>query len=421
MKFVDLFCGIGTIRMGMEQAGHECVYSVEWDKHKRKIYSIIFGKEPEGSDICAVDARDVPRADVWCFGAPCQDFSIAGKRAGMEGERSSLVLEVFRLVRETPEEDRPRYLLYENVKGMLSSNGGRDFLGILIEMESLGYDRIEYSLLNSKDFGVPQNRERVFIIGHLGGFGGRKVFPIGQNDGKIADLQGQQGIANSITTGATHTTGAYITEPTANCLTARYEGAQATGTYIIESEQHAQVKQLIPGMQGMRVYGVEGGLSVTLSSQGGGCGAKTGLYMVQAVLTPDREEKRQNGRRIKSDGEPMFTLTAQDRHGVMITEPTVFEEREDEEMRFFKDNLCETLRTISDCENKRVIYPNARIRRLTPRECWRLQGIPDEITDKVMAAGISDSQMYRGAGDACTVNVINAIAERLAEIERCSK
>ena len=182
LKFVDLFCGIGTIRMGMEQAGHECVYSVEWDKHKRKIYSIVFGKEPEGSDIRATNAGDIPRADVWAFGAPCQDFSIAGKRAGMEGERSSLVLEVFRLVRETSEENRPKYLIYENVKGMLSSNGGRDFLGIISEMASLGYDRIEYSLLNSKNFGVPQNRERVFTLGHYRGRGGRKVFPLtGEN------------------------------------------------------------------------------------------------------------------------------------------------------------------------------------------------------------------------------------------------
>ena len=166
MKFIDLFCGMGTIRMGFEQAGWECVYSVEWDKHKRRIYEVIFGREPEGCDIRKLRGSDVPRADCWCFGAPCQDFSIAGKREGMEGERSSLVREVFRVVRETAEEDRPQWLLYENVKGMLSSNGGLDFLGIILEMESLGYD-IEWQTLNSKDFGVPQNRERVFTLGHL--------------------------------------------------------------------------------------------------------------------------------------------------------------------------------------------------------------------------------------------------------------
>jgi DNA (cytosine-5)-methyltransferase 1 len=173
--------------MGFEQAGHECVYSVEWDKHKRRIYSVIFGREPEGQDIRTIQSNELPRADCWCFGAPCQDFSIAGKRKGLKGDRSSLVREVFRLIRETKEEYRPKYLFYENVKGMLSSNKGFDFLEILIEMESLGYDTIEYSLLNSKNFGVPQNRERVFTIGHLRGRSTRKVFPITTTDRKTGN------------------------------------------------------------------------------------------------------------------------------------------------------------------------------------------------------------------------------------------
>jgi DNA (cytosine-5)-methyltransferase 1 len=177
MKFIDMFSGIGTVRMGFEQAGHECVYSIEWDKHKRGIYNVIFGEEPRGRDIRTVRANELPRADIWTFGAPCQDFSIAGRREGLEGDRSSLIREVFRLVRETKEEHRPEWLLYENVKGMLSSNKGFDYLEILFEMESLGYD-IEWQLLNSKDFGVPQNRERVFTIGHSRRYGERKVFPI---------------------------------------------------------------------------------------------------------------------------------------------------------------------------------------------------------------------------------------------------
>jgi DNA (cytosine-5)-methyltransferase 1 len=314
MKFIDMFCGIGTIRMGFEQAHHECVYSIEWDKWKRKIYSIIFGGEPDGADIRTIKSIQLPEADCWCFGAPCQDFSIAGKRKGLEGDRSSLVREVFRLLRETKEEYRPKYLFYENVKGMLSSNKGLDYLEILIEMESLGYDTIEYSLLNSKDFGVPQNRERVFTIGHLRGRSTRKIFPIRGNDKKINAIQRQY----------------------TNCITRRYNEAQATGTYVIESKQYAQE--------------------------------------VRPVLTPDRLNKRQNGRRFKEPGEPMFTLTKQDIHGIEY---------------------------------------QGKIRRLTPKEYWRLQGIPDKITDKVIAAGISDTQMYKGAGDATTVNVIYEIAKRM--------
>jgi len=193
MRFIDMFCGMGTVRMGFEQAGHECVYSIEWDKHKRRIYEVIFGNEPEASDICTVRGTDLPISDCWCFGAPCQDFSIAGKRAGMQGDRSSLIREVFRLIDETPEEYRPEWLLYENVKGMLSSGperrrrqgdkkstwNGFDFLEILYQMASRGYD-IEYELLNSKGFGVPQNRERVYTLGHKRTCKPTNIFPLGR-------------------------------------------------------------------------------------------------------------------------------------------------------------------------------------------------------------------------------------------------
>ena len=179
MRMIDMFAGMGNMRLGFEQAGWECVYSIEFDKHKREIYKAIYGKEPEGNDITDIRGTDLPSAELWAFGAPCQDFSIAGLRAGLDGTRSGLVREVFRLVREKEPADRPEWLLYENVKGMLSSNGGWDFAAIQAEMGQCGYD-VQWQLLNSKDFGVPQNRERVFIIGHLRTKGERKVFPIGR-------------------------------------------------------------------------------------------------------------------------------------------------------------------------------------------------------------------------------------------------
>ena len=137
LTFVDLFAGVGMARMGMEQAGFECVYTCEFDKHKRKEYEIIHRNEPEGCDIRDVRATDIPRCDVWFFGAPCQDFSLAGLRKGLDGERSSLVGEVFRLIEEKAE-DKPEWLVYENVKGMLSSNNGWDFFSIIAEMDELG-------------------------------------------------------------------------------------------------------------------------------------------------------------------------------------------------------------------------------------------------------------------------------------------
>lgn len=111
----------------------------------------------------------------------CQDFSVAGRRAGLEGDRSSLIREVFRILKEIREEDRPKWLIYENVKGMLSSNKGFDFLSILLELDEIGYDT-QWQLLNTKDFGVPQNRERVYTVGCLRGRGGSEIFPLSQSN-----------------------------------------------------------------------------------------------------------------------------------------------------------------------------------------------------------------------------------------------
>ena len=147
--FLDFFAGVGTIRIGFEQAGWTCNGHVEWDKFAQASYNAmhdIKDGEFNGWDIREVRADELPKSDLWAFGAPCQDFSIAGKRKGMDGERSSLIREIFRLIEETKEENRPTWLLYENVKGMLSSNGGRDFLGIITEMAELGYD-VEWQVL----------------------------------------------------------------------------------------------------------------------------------------------------------------------------------------------------------------------------------------------------------------------------------
>lgn len=211
MTFLDLFAGVGGFRRGMELAGHKCLGFCEWDKYARMSYismhciteeqrqylatldlkqrqkEILKDEYLNGEwcsdDIRSVDASNIPKADCWCFGAPCQDFSVAGNRAGLSGDRSSLVREVFRILNDIPEEDRPEWLIYENVRGMLSSNRGFDFLSILLELEMGGYD-IEWQLLNSKLHGVPQNRERVYTIGHLRRKGTKKVFPLSATNGK---------------------------------------------------------------------------------------------------------------------------------------------------------------------------------------------------------------------------------------------
>ena len=211
MRFIDWFAGVGGFRKGMEEAGHECVGFCEFDRFavasytsmhcitdeqreylatldlKKRQKEILKEEYRNGEwyadDIRKVYAGDIPDADCWCFGFPCQDISVAGKQAGFKGNRSSLFFRVMYLLGQLQEEKRPTWLFIENVKNLLSVNGGWDFARLLIEMDKGGYDA-EWSVLNSKHFGVPQNRERCFIIGHLRGRGTAEVFPVEGTNGE---------------------------------------------------------------------------------------------------------------------------------------------------------------------------------------------------------------------------------------------
>ena len=385
MKFIDFFAGIGGFRRGMELAGHECVGFCEFDKfatasyismhlltdEQRKTLEDIPIKKRQkeilkeeyrngewyANDIRRVYAGDIPKADCWCFGFPCQDISVAGKQVGFQGSRSSLFFRVMYLVGQLEEENKPNYLFVENVKNLLSVNGGWDFARLLIEMERSGYDA-EWQVLNSKDFGVPQNRERCFIIGHLRGRSTSKVFPIEGTDGK-----------NSVSL------------KLFGCLNGR-------------------------NSQRDRVYSSDG-LAPTISTKPGG---NTEPKIAIPVLTPDRAEKRQNGRRFKDNGEPMFTLTRADIHGVAI-EPTGF--------NCVPNGTCnqgifvqvsEELTVYAVWYEKYQCY--IAIRKLTPKECFRLQGWTDDYFEKAEFVN-SDSQLYKQAGNGVTVTVIEAIARKM--------
>lgn len=212
MKYLDLFSGYGGFSLGIQQAydnridwkqksndeglqsngnisdsegstGDEwkqnphCVGFSEIDKYAIQTYNKHFPTHKNYGDITKINASELPEFDFLCGGFPCQAFSIAGKRAGFEDTRGTLIYDVFRIIKEK----HPRIVLLENVKGLLSHDSGRTFKTIITSLAELGY-AVEWQVLNAKNFGVPQNRERVFIIGHLGGFGGRQVFPITGND-----------------------------------------------------------------------------------------------------------------------------------------------------------------------------------------------------------------------------------------------
>lgn len=343
MKFIDFFAGIGTARMGFEKAGHKCVYSVEWDKHKREQYKIIFGKEPEGSDICEVKGTDLPNADVWIAGFPCQDISIAGKTLGFNGNRSSLYFEVLRLLSEVEERNKPCYVLFENVKNFFSVNSGRDFFTALVSLDEIGYDA-EWDLLNSKNFGVPQNRERVFIVGHNRNKCSRKVFPI-RRESEYAPTQTEE-----------------LREQVSNTLRTNYGGATSNETYVCE--QH-----------------------------------------LCAITTKE----------IKDVGKPIAaTLCKRDYKGVCNQGIYGVVENEIKELTYktYVDKRIYDATELDTSCNMGVLS-GSRVRKLTPRECMRLQGVDDIVTDKLIKSGISDTQLYRSAGDAMTVNVLYEIAKNM--------
>lgn len=455
MKFIDWFAGIGGFRRGMELAGHECVGFCEFDKfatasyismhlltdeqrkkldelpQKKRQKEILKDEYRNGewyaNDVRRVCADDIPKADCWCFGFPCQDISVAGKQLGFQGNRSSLFFRVMYLIGQLKEEDKPTYLFIENVKNLLSVNGGWDFAKLLIEMEQGGYDA-EWQVLNSKDFGVPQNRERCFIIGHLRGRGSSKVFPIEGTDGKnsiqiVGHKDGYRrntqvfapdGLTETLDTGQGGGRGHHVALP----------------CFIDLSYQKTELTNKARCLQARYNKGIANHKAEV-----------SGVAI--PVLTPDRAEKRQNGRRFKDDGAPMFTLTGQDRHGIAVEVKEATKQGYTEcrvgidSVNFSMPNsktrrgrvgqeIANTLDTSCNqgifvqVSEELVVYAvwyekyqcYIAIRKLTPKECFRLQGWTDDYFEKAQFVN-SDSQLYKQAGNGVTVNVIQAIAERM--------
>lgn len=515
MKFIDFFAGIGGFRKGMEMAGHECVGFCEFDKFATASYtSMHLIKEEQreflnkmplkqrqkeilkeeyrngewyANDIRRVYAGDIPKADCWCFGFPCQDISVAGKQLGFQGNRSSLFFRVMYLIGQLEEEDKPTYLFIENVKNLLSVNGGWDFARLLVEMEQCGYDA-EWQVLNSKDFGVPQNRERVFIIGHLRRRSTSEIFPIQGTDGEnsISIIGHRDGYRRN--------TQVFAPEG----ITETLDTGQGGGIgHHVGIPMHCSLKNGIVSKTDC---------SHTLMARDyKGIGNQEMTAIAIPILTPDRAEKRQNGRRFKENGEPMFTLTGQDRHGVAIdVEPlgvlrNVRTEYGKEIRKEYEagnidisrheflaheirdDGISNTLSTVqkdnqlaikvseatkqgyAECrvgiDSVNFAVPNSKtrrgrvgreiantldtgcnqgifvqvseeltvyavwyekyqcyiaIRKLTPRECFRLQGWTDDYFEKAAFVS-SDSQLYKQAGNGVTVNVIYEISKMLRE------
>ena len=359
MKFLDLFAGIGGFRLGMESAGHECVGFCEIDKFARASYQAIHDTkgELELHDITTVSdefIRGIGRVDIICGGFPCQAFSIAGNRRGFEDTRGTLFFEIARFASIL----RPKYLFLENVKGLLNHENGITFETIISTLDELGYN-VEWQVLNSKDFGVPQNRERVFIIGHSRRYRSRFLFPL-SGENQPTSSQSVIKIGNVNPSGNGMNGEAYQADGLAPTLTTNKGEGQKIA---IKSNTIKQFGVLQPNFNQCGVVYETDGIAPTIRAyQGGGLEPK--------II--------QRGHGYNQGGE---------------------------------HDIAPTLTSNSYHENNHL-SDGFRIRKLTPRECWRLQGFPDWAFDKAQEVN-SNSQLYKQAGNSVTVNVIEAIAKEL--------
>lgn len=392
MKYIELFAGIGGMGHGLMQAGMECVGYCEIDKFAHQAFQILH--DPEKRMWNAYDVRSVTDDDIRSLGRergpieliaggfPCQSFSIAGKRQGFtDTTRGTLFFEIIRFASIL----RPRYLLLENVTGLLNHDEGRTFETVIGTLDELGYVG-EWCVLNSAAY-VPQNRERIFIVASLGGSGGGTVFPFGGENENVVRSVGNTNPSGNGMNGQVYDADGLSPTLTTN----KGEGVKV----MLNVNQHnAKIADRALCLDANYFKGLE-------ANQ-----ARTGVLEPMPVLTPDREEKRQNGRRFKEPGEPMFTLTAQDKHGVAIIQ---------QGRGFNKGGVHETAPTITknSWEQNNHLFDGYRIRKLTPLECFRLQSFPDWWYYKLKEHGISDSQLYKMAGNAVTSRVAYEIAKRI--------
>lgn len=408
IKYLDMYSGIGGFRSALDEVGgFECVGYCEIDKFAKQAYETLYDTKGEMyfEDARNICPDDLPDIDLICAGFPCQSFSLAGKQRGFDDTRGTLFFEVARVAAAK----RPALLYLENVQNILSHDKGWTFETILEVLDDIGYD-VSWTVLNSANFGVPQSRNRVFITGFLRGRCAGEIFAFSQANPKT-------------------------------------------------------LKQRLPGREGNRVYD-SNGLAITLTSSAGGFGGRTGLYILpiksktkigyqfahsgDSINTAYANNNTRRGRvgegiahtetttatlavyLIDMNPSPQLTelarcITARQDSGisnrkgehsavlVIVKEITPDEIKELNGIKAEESNTDKTAGVIilSDEDDNQYI---AYIRKLTPKECWRLQGFTDEQFNKVKAIGMSDSQLYKMAGNAVTVPAVFAISRELKRI-----
>ena len=371
-----MFAGIGGFRAGLTRAGgFQCVGHCEIDKYADASYRAIHDIREEERyypDARAIDPDDLPDFELLCGGFPCQAFSNAGRRRGFADARGTLFFEIARLA----EAKRPRYLLAENVPGLLSHDHGKTFAVILSTLGDLGY-HVEWAVLNSKHFGVPQSRKRVFLICYLDPRCAGKILPVPGGHGEA-------------------------------------------------------LIQLLGGSQGYRVYD-PAGVACTQTAGGGGQGVKTGLYLIPPPeaafgdLCAGEPRRTASARCLTARyGQTTLSHHRAERSGVLLVKEGTKKGYQQAVIGDSVDLAYPGSKTRAGRVGKRVAHDIAalqgiverggRIRRLMPKECLRLQGFDDNQIDKILAIN-SDAQAYKQAGNSVTVHVIEAIGRRLRAVD----
>ena len=373
IRVFDMFAGYGGAEFALKKEGieHECVGFSEINKYAIKVFEQNFPNVKNYGDCTKINPTDLPDFDLLTGGFPCQDVSIAGQRDLSKG-RTNLYLEVLRIANLK----KPKYMLLENVKGLASMEVEERKLinKIVADLQKIGYG-VCWKILNSSDFGIPQNRERIWFVCKLGGWNFAefnfptkeelKIFLIDLLDDQADEkyyLSEEQmkrllvGIKNK-----NRSKIGVLQESISGALTAR---DYKTLKCIRIDKQEGRDREY------KRVYSANG-LSPTLHGKTGGWQE---VKVAIPVLTPNRAEKRQNGRRFKDNGESMFTLTGQDIHGV---------------------------------------YDGQIIRRLTPKEYFRLMGF---VNDEINLEGISDTKAYSLAGNGWDINIVSKIFKQMFKV-----
>ena len=427
MKFIDMFSGIGGFRTAMENNGHECIAYSEIDKYAKQSYQAMYDTENEIDlgDITNISQEYLSRFkeenDIVVGGSPCQSFSLAGSRKGFEDTRGTLFFEYAKVVKET----QPKYFLFENVKGMMSHDKGNTIRVVLETFNQLGY-YIDFNVFNSKYYGVPQNRERIYILG--------KRKDLVEQPKYHDKTKGKKKFDEIHNWAVDNINYVELLPPLQTEVTTRLIDVledEVDEKYYLSDEK---VKKLTLN------------INVQMDNE----------TLAAPVLAPDRINKSQNGRRFKNDGEPMFTLTTQDRHGIAVREATkqgyAIAEQGDSVNVTYPDSktrrgrvgkqVAQTLQagevnqgvviddtqgydgtriykgvspTIRSSRSGLKTIDNLRIRKLTPLECWRLQSFTDEQFYKAKDSGVSNSQLYKQSGNAITISVADAIIKKITE------